>query len=492
MDYTQVKQASYLTADNAGRYRRIMHYCYEQNQRMNNLLYRQDILAGVRAQGLPGYTDEQLDVDLNSLVAWGNLTARQEMSQPRTIEEFKNKFFRYQITAAGVALEELIEHLPQDEAVNGELDAHLFSRLLATLQELAGADGQHLTDTWDDLLARFDRIRKGATAYVGYLTSSKVESLMQTTAFLAYKAQFIRYLRDFIQQMQQTILRIQSAIDAVPATQLDDVATSKAAQLAARGQRGDVQSDASGTVCATWDTIRRWFVDQDGRTSEYHNLMEQTTAALNRVTRVIQTLTESMQQHRSRSQDYRQIAGWFQDIADSSDTADQQRRATNQLASLMFGFEHPQHLQMTAMEIPHTTDDLWQLALPVTTVESKSRKYRSRDGSQPFTRRPEERQRLAAAYRERLQTHRDLWRQYLVDGSLHLADHPTMPRDLRRDLLRYLSRALMVTSNTVRTDLGWTFKVDVDRTREVRVTFDDGTLTMPDVTYSIVGGTHHD
>ncbi|WP_157023254.1 DUF2397 family protein [Companilactobacillus ginsenosidimutans] len=39
-DYDKLKQVAYLNADNVERYRRIMHFFYTENQRMNNLLYK--------------------------------------------------------------------------------------------------------------------------------------------------------------------------------------------------------------------------------------------------------------------------------------------------------------------------------------------------------------------------------------------------------------------------------------------------------------------
>ena len=62
-------------------------------------------------EGFEKYSDKELVEDLNSLVSWGNLEPRQEMSEPKSIEEYKNKHFRYQISEASIAIEEMLEKL---------------------------------------------------------------------------------------------------------------------------------------------------------------------------------------------------------------------------------------------------------------------------------------------------------------------------------------------------------------------------------------------
>lgn len=44
------------------------------------------------------YTQEQCQQDLTMLVSWGNLTAVQDTRKVTTIEEFKSKKFRYQLS----------------------------------------------------------------------------------------------------------------------------------------------------------------------------------------------------------------------------------------------------------------------------------------------------------------------------------------------------------------------------------------------------------
>src|SRR5699024_11227939 len=80
-------------------YRDILRYCFVQDERMREFLFPEEVYEHVMSlQGFEDYTEEQLHQDLDQLVKWNNLIARQETGRARTIEEFKKKRFRYQCT----------------------------------------------------------------------------------------------------------------------------------------------------------------------------------------------------------------------------------------------------------------------------------------------------------------------------------------------------------------------------------------------------------
>src|SRR5690625_8042732 len=99
--FKRVTEASYLTAGNVWSYRAILRYFYIQHERMREFIFPEEIYAYlIELQGFKDYTEDELHQDLDQLVRWNNLVARQEMGRSRTIEEFKKKRFRYQIGRA--------------------------------------------------------------------------------------------------------------------------------------------------------------------------------------------------------------------------------------------------------------------------------------------------------------------------------------------------------------------------------------------------------
>ncbi len=80
------------------------------------------------------YTEEEMQQDLEQLVKWKNLIARQETGHIRTIEEFKKKRFRYQCSPYTVEIERMIRTLEQlGETFGGSLEKTRFDRLYASL-----------------------------------------------------------------------------------------------------------------------------------------------------------------------------------------------------------------------------------------------------------------------------------------------------------------------------------------------------------------------
>ena len=332
-DFEKVRQVTYLNADNVDRYRRIMRFFYVQNQRMNNLLYKKDILKGVQVSGLSEYTSNQLDNDLSGLVEWGNLSVQQEMSQPKTIEEYRNKHFRYQITTVGIEVEEFIQALPEEDESSGDLDSHMFKRFLESLKDIDSLSNQDLLDGWDDLQTRFDKIRRNATGYIAYLTSSKVEDLMQTTEFLVYKLKFIKYLREFVRNMQQTSVEIKVALNSVSQETIMNIVKLQETHDSNKLSFGQQDiKDVGKRVRDTWEFMCHWFIDTDVRESEYTNLINQTNEAMSRVTNIIQAITESNMEQHSRSKDYLKIAEWFQVLVDSDESEEKSFFKANKLS----------------------------------------------------------------------------------------------------------------------------------------------------------------
>lgn len=486
-DFEKVRQVTYLNADNVDRYRRIMRFFYVQNQRMNNLLYKKDILKGVQVSGLSEYTSNQLDNDLSGLVEWGNLHVQQEMSQPKTIEEYRNKHFRYQITTVGIEIEEFIQALPEEDENTGDLDSHMFKRFLESLKDIDSLSNQDLLDGWDDLQTRFDKIRRNATGYIAYLTSSKVEDLMQTTEFLVYKLKFIKYLREFIRSMQQTSTEIKVTMNSVSQETIINIVKLQETHESNKLSFGQQNIKEVGKrVRDTWEFMCRWFIDTDGRESEYTNLINQTNEAMSRVTNIIQAITESNLENHSRSKDYLKIAEWFQVLVDSDESEEKSFFKANQLSATLFGTSKTRHIQSSTMDVTSQLDDIWKMTVPTTELISKSRKNRPRVANRSFIIDSEKQEEVRKKKLEEHNKSQQLWKSYLNNGELVLSDNKYLPKKIRHELIRYFSIAIMTDNHRVSTQLGWIFEIEINPEEKVTIEFDDGYLTLPDAKFKIV------
>ena len=131
----KIIEASYLTADSAAHYRTILRYFYHQHERMRDFIAPEELLEYMRS--IPtfyDYQEEQLHQQLAQLVKWNNLIARQDMTNAKTIEEYKKKRFRYQCTPYTVEIERMIVQLEKlGDTFQGSLERSQFERLLQAL-----------------------------------------------------------------------------------------------------------------------------------------------------------------------------------------------------------------------------------------------------------------------------------------------------------------------------------------------------------------------
>ena len=72
---------------------------------------------------------EQCKQDLDVLISWKNLLAIQDTSKVATVEEFKNKQFRYQLSEYSVEIERLTIRLENLFVESASLEPSLLERI---------------------------------------------------------------------------------------------------------------------------------------------------------------------------------------------------------------------------------------------------------------------------------------------------------------------------------------------------------------------------
>ena len=104
-----ISEVKYLAAENYERYRIIVRYFFEEYENIKYWLYKEDVYQMMQTTGrFADYTIEKCQSDLESLVEWGNLTALQDTTKVATIEQYRNKRYRYQLTEYTVEIERMI------------------------------------------------------------------------------------------------------------------------------------------------------------------------------------------------------------------------------------------------------------------------------------------------------------------------------------------------------------------------------------------------
>ena len=107
-----IHEASYLSVPNSPLYRKIMRFFYREYEKMHFQLYKEDVFEFIKTEPeYADYTMEKLNLDLDALVAWKNLTPIQDPGRVYTIADYKNKQFRYTMSEYAVEIERLTVRL---------------------------------------------------------------------------------------------------------------------------------------------------------------------------------------------------------------------------------------------------------------------------------------------------------------------------------------------------------------------------------------------
>jgi len=107
-----LKEARYLNVENTDRYRHVLRLFYMNYEKLKYWMYLEEVYEELKEDAyFANYTIEQCQQDLATLVSWGNLNTMQDTRKVTTLEEFKNKKFRYQLSAYAIEIERMVIHL---------------------------------------------------------------------------------------------------------------------------------------------------------------------------------------------------------------------------------------------------------------------------------------------------------------------------------------------------------------------------------------------
>ena len=154
------------------------------------------------------YRPEQCLQDLTTLTEWKNLNTIQDTRKVASIEEFKNRKYRYQMSEYSVEIERLVVRLENLFIEGASLEPTLLERIRLSIQrfpEMAELDEISVYTWWNDLNNDFVRLNQNYQDYMRDLNSVKAEEMMHTKEFLVFKDRLVEYLRSFIKGLQRNV-----------------------------------------------------------------------------------------------------------------------------------------------------------------------------------------------------------------------------------------------------------------------------------------------
>lgn len=484
----QIPETKYLTAENCWRYRAILRYFYNQYEAIRYWMYKEDVYEALRQSAyFQGYTIEQCQQDMEMLTQWGNLLPMQDTTRAATIEEFKNKQFRYQMTEYAVEIERMTVRLENLFVEGASLEPTLLERIRDACMKfghMAESEPKEVGGWWRDLNTDFKRLNQNYQDYVRGFYSQKAEDLMKTRAFIVYKDTLVDYLRDFVKGLQKNAGAIEQAIRNAPETQIAQILDKAVAyeqsipRLDAEVQEEAVRANAR----AKWESLRDWFAGAIDRESEASRIYDITNDIIRKITRFASQIAENRSSSANRKEEYKKLCTMFINCSGVKEA--------HMLSSLSFGIFGTRHLRLDGERLTESaTVSVYDEPPEYITITPAVRGYRERSSRPPIRFQTEKKEKLRNEHIRRLEEEKRVTEAYIQDGVIDMELLPPLPKHVRITLLKWIARATSEPSLRAKTEDGRHFRlIRPEGDRRFVLHCEDGDLHMP--AYKLHFGSH--
>lgn len=479
-----VHEAKYLDVENTDRYRSIARLFYLNYEKLKYWMYQEEVYEElIQDAYFAGYTMEQCQQDLETLARWGNLATIQDTRHVTSIEEFKNKKFRYQLTETTVEIERMVIRLENLFIEGASLEPTLLERIrlsLAKVDEMPQKDMEKIYSWWNDLNNDFIRLNQNYQDYMRELNSVKAEEMMKTREFLVFKDRLIEYLRTFVKSLQVNVTAIEQTLKKVHQETIQFILEQVTAHELSI-PRIDVELDEQQIyekMKGRWENIYKWFAGTNGMDSESMKVFDTTNEVIRKITRYANRLSEQSNHGANRKEEYRKLATMFAKCRDVNEA--------HKLAAVVFGIEKPLHLKGDfARQTESINSGVYEEAPQEIMIQPRIRNYREKAKRQGIVDRTREKEEVRQAMIQRLEEERKLLKSYIKNNRLEFASLPEIEPHVRDTFLTWLSKGLENKSRRAKTEEGQVFTIVLEEPGKTCVlNCTDGSFRMP--AYTII------
>ena len=484
----QITETAYLTEENTKRYRPILRFFYEENEKMNYFLYKEDIYNEFAGKpGFENYTIERADSDLTQLVNWKNLIPIQDTEKAYTVEEFKHKKYRYQLSDFSIEIERLTLKLENLHIEGSSLEPTLIERIKTELEQtkkIANLDSDKVFEWWTTLNEDFKRLNEKYKDYIRSFYNIKMEEVAQSTQFIVRKNDLVKYLKQFIKILQDNSYQIEATLSEIP-QEVEQKMLEKALEGQKRATRIDkMQEEFPEELIRKrnfekWQNLKRWFMGSNQRQSEVSNINEKTSEIIRKITRIANQIAESKGNTNSRKAEYKKICEMF--------CKTQTIEEANKLSSLVFGIVNTRH---TKGDFVRTTDSINSSIIEEgafeVEIKPRVREFREKVPRSVIKDKSEEKKARIQEYLRQKQEERKMFEQYIIDGKITIEELPVIDVAVRKMILKLIGRANQSGVGETKTDDGR--KVELIFPKDGRrcvLRCSDGELEMPAIVLKI-------
>ncbi|MFI3214476.1 MAG: TIGR02677 family protein [Eubacteriales bacterium] len=477
----QITEMKYLTMENTDRYRTILRYFYLHDKKFQYWIYQEEVYEEMMKYTYfqeMSYTPELCQQDLTTLVNWKNLLTMQDTRHVTSIEEFKNKKFRYRLSEYSVEIERLVLRLENLSVEGASLEPTLLERIknnLMKINEVPFYDSDETYVWWNELNHDFIRLNQNYNDYIRELNGIKADEMMKSREFLIFKDKLIEYLRMFIKSLQRNVVIIEGYLAEISEDWLESVLEQLVLhQLSIpRIDREFDEVQFRDISREQFISLYNWFVGEDGKENEASKLLDATNEIIRKITRYATRISEMNGTGANRKEEYAKVASIFAKTKSIEEA--------HKLSAFVFGMEKGIHLKG---EFYRHTDSMnsgvYEETPEIILIAPRTRTYREKAHRSPIVDRTEEKKLLLEQIRKEQEENDKMMEALIVDGKIDFGELPVIQPQMREILLIWLSNGLETADKKAKTESGKEYHIDIKNIQNTcKITCSDGVFVMP-------------
>jgi len=474
-----IEEVKYLNVENTDRYRPIIRYFFRQYERLEYWLYKEDVFNALK-NSFDNYTIEQCEQDLLRLTEWGNLTNFQDTNNVKTIDEFKNRKYRYQLTEYAVEIERLVMHLENLKIETASLEPKLFEKLKILLEKITlSSDASEINTNFEDLNETFTKLNNNYKDFLKMFCEVKTEELLKSEMFLAYKDKVVDYLKNFISGFQINEMKIKNIINSFP-EDFEEKLISKVMEYKRNQPILELDFDyeyLEDVLRGKWRSVIKWFNPDKNEESETERLKRAINNIINKITKYVVAIIESNTSI-NRMEEYRHILKLFSNCKNIKEC--------EQLSSVVFGIEKVKHIsgiEKTTDSVNINPKDSEPVFLSLKShsriVKEKAIKYQVQNKG--FEKEQQLKKILEQKHREQ-----ELLNNYIKKGFIVINDLENIEKFERRFILSLITKGINkdIVKNA---EYGVSYKIEKIDESEAKMVSIDGIMTMNNIKIIFIG-----
>lgn len=472
-----LSEINYLRAENVERYRVIIRYFYEEYEKIHYWMHKEDVYEMMIQTGLfPDYTLELCQSDLSQLTEWKNLEAMQDTTKVLTIEEFKNRKYRYQLSDYTIEIERMMIRLENLEVEGASLEPSLLERIhkrICEIKEISQKDISEVSIWWNDLNNDFIRLNRNYQDYIRTLSSARAEEMMKTNEFLIFKDQIIQYLRNFVKGLQEQALVLEEYIKEVDETSIMTIfdKVCEYEMSIPRIERKIEKEEIYENIKGRWQSIHNWFVGENS-VSEVERMSDITSDIIRKITRYAQQIGELYNIGANRKEEYRHIAhifGMCQNINEA-----------HKMSSMVFGVDTCLHLKnLNVRETDSIDSGVYDEDPTYYDLEPRIRIIKNRSKRLPAQDYTLEKEIQRQQHLDRIKNDQNIIMELMKENTIDFSKLPMIDGYTRKLLLNLLSRGLADLNHAGKCEWGADYWIDDSHLKMCEVKCEDGDFYMP-------------